>query len=258
MRTFPVDRGGAYLRFHDLPGTGVPLVFLHGLGCASSCDYPRVAAEPALAGRRLLLVDLLGYGFSDRPTSFGYTVTDHAQSVCELVTGLELGEVDLYGHSKGGAIAIEAAGRLGNRVRHLVVSEPNLDAGGGVFSRPIAEQREEIYVASGHAAAVRSALTEGHLVWAGSLLTSSPLAVYRGARSLVLGGTPSWRDVLARLPIPRAVVFGARSLPDPDTERLPAIGVTVHVVPNAGHSMAQENPAALAGILRRATEGVGS
>lgn len=37
----------AQIRIHDLPGGGVLLVFVHGLGCASSCDYPRIVHDPA-------------------------------------------------------------------------------------------------------------------------------------------------------------------------------------------------------------------
>jgi pimeloyl-ACP methyl ester carboxylesterase len=73
------------LRYHDLPGSGVPLLFVHGLGCASSSDFPRVAADPALAGRRRLLLDLLGAGFSDRPDDFAYSVAAHAQTVAGLI-----------------------------------------------------------------------------------------------------------------------------------------------------------------------------
>ena len=51
MRVLPLPHGVGRLRFHDLPGEAPPLLFVHGLGCASSCDYPRVAADPALAAR---------------------------------------------------------------------------------------------------------------------------------------------------------------------------------------------------------------
>ncbi len=76
--------------------------------------------------------------------------------------------------------------------------------------------------------------------------------MHRGAVSLVCGGTPSWREQLAALPMPRTVIFGARSLPDPDTERLPALGVRVAIVPDAGHSMAWEAPTALAEAVAKA------
>lgn len=71
---------GSALRYHDLAGQGPPILFVHGLGCAGSCDYPAVARAPSLVDRRVVLVDLLGYGHSDRPAEFGYTVADHARA----------------------------------------------------------------------------------------------------------------------------------------------------------------------------------
>ncbi|MGP4878690.1 alpha/beta fold hydrolase, partial [Klebsiella pneumoniae] len=53
--------------------------------------------------------------------------------------------------SMGGSIAIEAAGLLGERVTTLLVSEPNLFAGGGEYSRRIAAQSESAFVADGYA-----------------------------------------------------------------------------------------------------------
>ncbi|WP_342363064.1 alpha/beta fold hydrolase [Terrarubrum flagellatum] len=101
MKSFDTGFRGAALRYHDLPGDSAPLIFIHGLRCASSCDYPEIAADPALRGRRMLLVDLLGAGFSDRPTDFGYAVSDHAQTVAALVQELGFASVDLFGHSMG-------------------------------------------------------------------------------------------------------------------------------------------------------------
>jgi pimeloyl-ACP methyl ester carboxylesterase len=245
VRTFPVD-DGILIRFHDLPGRGAPLLFVHGLGCASSCDYPAVAADPALSGRRMLLVDLLGSGFSDRPERFGYAVEDHARVLATLIDGLHLCALDVFGHSMGGSVAIALAALGKGRVARLVVGEPNLVAGGGAFSRPIAAWHEAAYVAGGHAETVREARARGDRVWAGSLLTSAPLAVHRGAASLVRGSSPSWLEQLATLSIPRTALYGERSLPDPDAERLERIGVVLRVVPGCGHSMAWENPSGLA------------
>lgn len=237
------------MRYHDLPGESPPIVFIHGLGCASSCDYPRIASHASLNGRRRLLVDLLGSGFSDRPNEFGYTVEDHASVVMELITAITSEPVDIVGHSMGGTIAVVMASRNPDKVRRLVISEPNLDAGGGTFSTPVARQSEREYVTQGHEAAIRGAITDGHTIWAGSMLVSFSLAVHRGAVSLVRGGSPSWRDQLISLRIPRTVVFGEHSLPDADTERLPRSGVAVRIVQDAGHSMVWENPSAYAKIV---------
>lgn len=40
MNSFYSQHAGCTVRWHDLPGTGDPVVFIHGLGCASSYEYP--------------------------------------------------------------------------------------------------------------------------------------------------------------------------------------------------------------------------
>lgn len=233
------------IRFHDIPGPGRPLVFLHGLGCASSSDYPRVAADPALAGRRFLLVDLPGYGFSARPAAFPYTVEDQAAAIAELLHRLGAPDYDLFGHSMGGSIAIVIASLMPHRIAHLVVAEPNLDSGGGIYSRGIAAYSEADYVDHGHADTIRAAAA-GSLNWAGTMTCASPLATHRSATSLVKGGTVSWRARLLVLPMPKTFLIGELSLPNPDIDILPPAGVSVAIVPDTGHMLQWDNPTGLA------------
>lgn len=49
MNGFYSSVAGATLRWHDFPGDGLPVVFIHGLGCASSYDYPALPAIPRSA-----------------------------------------------------------------------------------------------------------------------------------------------------------------------------------------------------------------
>jgi pimeloyl-ACP methyl ester carboxylesterase len=250
MRSLVVEEIGAALRYHDLPGPGVPLVFVHGLGCSSSSDFPMVAADPALADRRRILIDLLGSGFSDRPADFSYTIEASADLVGRLIAAATDGPVDLFGHSMGGTIAIVVADRLGERVRRLVLGEPNLDSGGGSYSRRVAAATEADYVAHGHAALIAASRAEGNPLWAATLAASAPHAVHRAAVSLVAGATPSWRQRLLRRAGSATVIFGEASLPTPDTEALPRAGVAVTVLAGAGHSMAWDAPHGLARAIR--------
>ncbi len=238
--------------YHDIPGDGGPIVFLHGLGCASSCDYPVVASHLSAAGRRMVLIDLFGSGFSDRPVNFDYTVESHAEVVALLISKIGPDSIDLFGHSMGGAIAIATAARLGQKVRRLALGEPNLDPGGGMFSRKIASTPENDYIFRGHKETVDAARANGNLIWASSLDRSAAFAIHREAASLVAGSTPTWRDLLYRMTIPKTVIFGARSLPSADFEQLPHHACAVEVVADAGHSMAWDNPSGLAAALRTA------
>ncbi|HHG8774862.1 TPA: alpha/beta fold hydrolase [Raoultella planticola] len=242
MNGFYSSLAGATVRWFDLPGHGEPVVFIHGLGCASSYDYPRVVADPAFCGRRAVLIDLPGYGYSDKPHAFGYSTREQAQVVVELLDHLQLARCYLYGHSMGGSIAIEAAERLGERVRALLVAEPNLYAGGGMYSRAIAGQAEADFVAHGYAQTLAAETS----AWAGCLQNSAPWAVWRGASSLIAGIIPSWFTRFAELSCRKALIYGARSLPAEEATAAQAAGIPLLVVPDAGHSMAWENPGALA------------
>jgi pimeloyl-ACP methyl ester carboxylesterase len=60
------------------------------------------------------------------------------------------------------------------------------------------------------------------------------------------------REHFLQLPMPRSYLFGERSLPDPDTEQLPAKGIPVLIVPDAGHGMMWDNPVGFATALKHA------
>jgi haloalkane dehalogenase len=241
------------MRYLEFGGEGIPLLMIHGLGCASSFEYPHVATAPALCGRHVILLDLLGFGFSDRPEGFGYRVQDHALQVQRFVEGRGLDQIDIYGHSMGGSVAIEAADLIGNKISHLILSEANLDSGGGTFSRLIAAFEEADYLDSGHRKIAIDARAAGEHEWAATMRTASAHAVYRGARSLVEGGSPAWRTRFFRQPARKTYIFGERSLPDSDAGLLSSQGIRVLVVPDAGHSMGLENPHGLAAAIAEAS-----
>ena len=67
MKEYIVDKFNNKMRYHDFPGEDTPILFIHGLGCSGSFDYPEVAAQTDLVNHRRILIDLLGSGFSDKP-----------------------------------------------------------------------------------------------------------------------------------------------------------------------------------------------
>lgn len=245
MQSFISRHARCRVRYQDLPGGGVPLLFIHGLGCASSYEYPRVFADPAFGNRRSVLIDLPGSGFSEKPEEYRYSTTDQAQVIAELVEHLGLHRFYLYGHSMGGSIAIEVAALMPAKIAGLIVSEPNFQAGGGMFSRSIAEQDESTFVRQGYDALLAAEQSP----WRGSLLSNASYALWRSANSLVKGVEPSWFEIFTAIQLPKTLIFGEVSLPDADFMAVQAAGINTIIIPNAGHSMSWENPAGLARAL---------
>lgn len=253
MKEFILPGRTDRIRYHDLPGGGTPIVFIHGLGCASSMDYPNVAAQAPLSSHRRILVDLLGAGFSDKPDDFSYAAEDHAEYLLNFIEALELDAFVLFGHSMGGAVAISLARLCPERIKHLILTESNLDPSPeSAVSNQIGSQSREEFLSSGFEAMVQRAIHSGNTLWAASLALWAPVAAYGFSCSGKNGGRIPWRETLYALPCPKTFVFGEQTLPDPDETELRRHGVRVEIIPNVGHSMAWEDPLGLAETVERA------
>jgi pimeloyl-ACP methyl ester carboxylesterase len=94
-----------------------PLVLVHGLGQGSR-DFRPVFAALARE-RRVVSFDLPGFGISARGGA--YTPERYAALLDHIVEDTGKDQVDLLGHSLGGAVALLYAGGHPSRVRRLVL-----------------------------------------------------------------------------------------------------------------------------------------
>ena len=126
----PVVRGEAPgpggERLHYLTcGEGEPLVLLHGRGNAGALFAPIFA--PLAEQRRVIALDLPGWGLSDKPPFTGHSPQDALRfwmdGVTALLDHLGLGAVDLLGHSMGGFTALNLALDHPERVRRLLLTD---------------------------------------------------------------------------------------------------------------------------------------
>jgi pimeloyl-ACP methyl ester carboxylesterase len=105
-------------------GTGPLVVMLH----ASLSNARQWSALAASLERRYSTraLNLFGYGRTPAwPTPAGPTLDDYAELVLAAIPAGADG-MTLIGHSFGGAVAMQAARRLGGRARNLVLLEPSI------------------------------------------------------------------------------------------------------------------------------------
>ncbi|MEV0855988.1 haloalkane dehalogenase [Nocardia fluminea] len=107
-------------RVHYLDeGSGIPILFCHGSPTWSFL-YRKIIGE--LGDRfRCLAVDYLGFGLSERPPGYGYTIAEHAAVVGELVDHLGLDQFVIMGQDWGGPIGAAVGVDRADRVRGLVL-----------------------------------------------------------------------------------------------------------------------------------------
>jgi pimeloyl-ACP methyl ester carboxylesterase len=114
-----VDRG---------PRRGAPIVLIHCFTCAIDWwDGMRPALERK---HRVIAVDLLGHGGSEKPSS-GYSIQDQADVVAQALNRLGVRNAEVVGHSLGGAVAVALASQSPDLVNRVVIIDTasNNDSG---------------------------------------------------------------------------------------------------------------------------------
>jgi pimeloyl-ACP methyl ester carboxylesterase len=113
---------------YDAYGEGERLlVLVHGL-LMNRRMYEGLAPALARQGNRVVCVDLLGHGRSDRPEDLRlYSMPLFARQVAALLDHLELSAAVVGGTSLGANVALELATREPERARGLFIEMPVLD-----------------------------------------------------------------------------------------------------------------------------------
>jgi len=112
------------------PASGPVVVLIHGLGGRAE-DWSNLAPYFARAGFRVYMPDLPGYGRSERPARFSYSVPDEAEVVVGFLDAMGLKQVNLGGWSMGGWVVQIVAARHPERVSRLMLFDS-----AGIYEKP--------------------------------------------------------------------------------------------------------------------------
>ena len=121
------EHGGCELAYSSYGDGGRVVVLLHGL-LFSRHMHDALARALAERGHRVLTLDLLGHGESDRPPDmWRYSMTEFGREVVALLDHLEIDEAAVMGTSLGANTTLEVASLAPERLRGMVIEMPVLD-----------------------------------------------------------------------------------------------------------------------------------
>ena len=125
-RVFPINEGyvdsnGVFI-YYKAFGKGDPLFIVHG-GPGATHDYFLPHLIPLARTNRLIFIDERGSGRSERLENVKlYTVENMAEDVEAVRRALNLGKINLLGHSYGGVVVQAYAFKYQDNLRHLILA----------------------------------------------------------------------------------------------------------------------------------------
>jgi len=240
VRNHQVVVGGLRMHYEvEGPADGPAVVLVHGLGGRAE-DWRNLAPIIAKAGFRVYLPDLIGYGRSQKPADFSYSVHDETEVVLGFLDALGLKQVDLGGWSMGGAIVQHVAADHPERVRRLMLFDsaglfvlPTWDT--GLFTPGDAAQLDRLdALLMPHPPSVPGFVARDIL-----RVSDRRAWIIHRALATMLTGQDATDKLLPQLKMPVLIVWGGEDKITP-----PGLGETMHqmlpqsefdVIPGCGH-----------------------
>ncbi len=255
---------------------GSPIVLVHCYTC--SMNWWGQLAPMLETGHRVIRVDLLGHGGSDKPGA-GYEIDNQANAVAEALNELGVSGATVVGHSLGGTVATalaEQSPELATKVA-IIDQAPDSSFDNESFTQklgyvPVIGQAMERLVQIAPSSEVQDqyedAFTPGFNIASGF---ENPDEVVDNLREMtytafdeVAGAEEDYTDErplderLGGLELSLLVIFGAEDqIYDADAalERYAELpGAETQLIEGAGHSPNVEKPAEIAALIRAFVE----
>lgn len=128
------DKDGTPIRIHYVdegPADADPILLMHG-NPTWAYLYRKMIRPLAAAGHRVIAVDLVGCGRSDKPAAKAdYTLARHYDWMSKWLTGMRLDHVTLFCQDWGGTIGLYLTAMHPERFDRVIASNTGLPTGDG-------------------------------------------------------------------------------------------------------------------------------
>ncbi|MEP4558238.1 alpha/beta fold hydrolase [Cobetia amphilecti] len=233
----------------------IPLVLVHGF--LSSSEYWGSVDEQLASGRRLIAIDLPGFGKRSHEPSI-HSITGFAHWVISELDSMGVERFRLLGHSMGGMIVQEMAHLVPDRIAALVLYGTGPEGELPGRFEPIHESRRKVSD-NGTDGTVSFIVSNWYVQGSKDVWYETSLAIARKARTeTVLGGLAAmegWRGVgyLETHEMPTLVIWGDKDRAYPISQELALFqGIPeaqLAVIPGAGHNAHHEKPGLFCALL---------
>ena len=212
-----ITAAGIRTNYHDSGGAGAPVLLIHGSGPGVSAWANWRLVMPALAQQaRVIAPDMVGFGYSERPEGFVYSMDAWVRQAVGLLDALGIERTDLVGNSFGGGLSLALAIAHPERVRRLVLM------GSAGVSFPLTEGLDAVW---GYTPSVENMRAIMDYFAFDQGLMSDDLARLRFEASIRPGFQESFA---AMFPAPRQRWIEALASAEADIRALPHQALVIH------------------------------
>jgi pimeloyl-ACP methyl ester carboxylesterase len=244
-------------------GSGRPIVLVHGF---AGSTYTWRKLIPLLADRyTVYALDLLGFGFSDKPVDGNYDLDSQGKLVINFMDALHIPHANLVGHSMGGVVVGYAALDAPAKVNSLILVSPGFyGKGAPAFLKYLFFPLDRIMARQFYTKKVRAqslarsfynkSLLSDELINAYLLPTKTPGAIEALERMMTTVTTQTYEGVAEHITQPTLIIWGAMDQANQpaDGERLKGEikKSSLVSIPSCGHYVQEEKPEELAEAIK--------
>lgn len=121
---FQWKHGRLFYKTAGANGAAPPLVFIHGIGAGASSFMWRKNFDVLARDFRVFALDLLGFGFSEKPAAVSYSTDLYVELISDFVKEVTGHPVSIVASSLGASYAIRVADEYPGLVRSLILNTP--------------------------------------------------------------------------------------------------------------------------------------